>query len=110
MKSAEKHFCSTSSQFWAKLSQKKIVLTRDENLRLLVKKMTADYKYSGSNRKNLLLPIQMQLSKKPKWFCSIFIAFLESTLNFEHFERKNEPHSLSISETIDSKRRGYLNV
>ena len=39
-----------------------------------------------------------------------FYCILESTLNFEHFERKNEPHSLSISETIDSKRRGYLNV
>ena len=52
----------------------------------------------------------MQLSKKPKKFCSIFIAFLEFTLNFEHFERNNEPHSLSISEIIESERRGYLTV
>ena len=72
--------------------------------------MTADYKYSGSNRKNLLLPIQMQLSKKPKRFCSIFIAFLESTLNCQHFERKNEPHSLSVSAIIDSEWCGYLNA
>ena len=43
----------------------------------------------------------MQSSEKPK---NIFIAFLESTLNFEHFEKKNEPHSLSISEVIDSKK------
>ena len=40
----------------------------------------------------------------------IFIAFLEFTLNFEHFEKKNEPHSLSLSEVIDSERRAYLNA
>ena len=50
--------------------------------------LTADYKYSRSNRENLPLPIQMQLSKKPKTFRRVFIAFLESTLNFEHFEKK----------------------
>ena len=53
--------------------------------------------------------IQMQLSKKPKAFCCFFIPFLESTLNFEHFE-KIEPHSLSISEIIDSKRRDHQNA
>ena len=87
-----------------------MVLVRYEISRLLVKKMTTDCKYSGSKRKNLLLPIQIQLSKKPKIFCSVFIAFLEVTLNFEHLERKNEPRRLSISEIIDSERRGYLNV
>ena len=32
----------------------------------------------------------MQLSKKPKIFCCVFLAFLESTLNFEKkcFEKK----------------------
>ena len=30
----------------------------------------------------------MQLSEKPKTFSQIFIAFLESTLNFKHFETK----------------------
>ena len=34
-------------------------------------------------------PIQMHLSEKPKTFCCHFIAFLECTLNFEHFEKKN---------------------
>ena len=72
--------------------------------------MTADYEYSGSHRKNLLLPIQMQISKKTKRFCSIFIAFFESTLNFEHFVGKNEPRRLSISEIIDWERHGYLHV
>ena len=52
----------------------------------------------------------MQLSKKPKTFCRNLIVFLECTLNFEHFENKNERHSLSISEIIDSERQGYLNA
>ena len=37
------------------------------------------------------------------------MAFLESALNFEHFE-KNEPHSLSISEVTDSEIHAYLNA
>ena len=54
----------------------------------LVNTLTANYEYSRSNRENLPLPIQMQLSEKPKAFCELIIAFLESTLNFEHFENK----------------------
>ena len=54
----------------------------------------------------------MQLSEKTKTFFQFFIAFLESILNFKHFEKKkkNEPHSSSISEVIDSQRRVYLNA
>ena len=43
--------------------------------------LTANYEYSRSNSENLPLPIEMQLSEKPK-------TFLESTLNFENFEKK----------------------
>ena len=55
----------------------------------------------------------MHLSEKPKPF--IKFLFLESALNFKHFEKKkkkkkNEPQSLSIFEVIDSKRRTYLNA
>ena len=35
---------------------------------------------------------------------------MEPALNFEHFEKKNEPHSSSISGVIDSQRRVYLNA
>ena len=53
----------------------------------------------------------MQLSEKLKILCSIFIAFLESTLSFNHFKKKKkELRSLSISEVIDSERRAYLNL
>ena len=47
--------------------------------------LTANYEYSRSNKENLPLPIQMQLSEKRKTFCEFSIAFFEST--FEHFEK-----------------------
>ena len=50
--------------------------------------LTAYDEYSPSNRENLPPPVQVHLSEKQKAFCRNFIAFLESTLNFEHFEKK----------------------
>ena len=47
-----------------------------------------DYEYSRSNNENLPLRIQRQLSKKLNFFSQIFIAFLECTLNLDHFEKK----------------------
>ena len=49
----------------------------------------------------------MQISKKRNTFCARFIAFLESTLNFELSLQKK---SHTISGIIDFKRRGYLNA
>ena len=49
--------------------------------------MTANYQYSRSNGENLPLLIQIQLSQKPKIYADVFIAFLQSTLNLEHFEK-----------------------
>ena len=50
--------------------------------------LTANYEYSRSNTDNLPLPVQMQLSLKLKRFSEFFIAFFQSALNFEHFEKK----------------------
>ena len=50
--------------------------------------LTADDEYSHNNRENLLPSIQVQSSKKPKTFCCRYIAFMESSLNFEYFEKK----------------------
>ena len=52
----------------------------------------------------------MQLFKEPKSFSPFFTAFLKSTFNFEHFEKKDQPHSLCIFEMIDAERRAYVNV
>ena len=35
----------------------------------------------------------MQLSGKQKGFSEFFAAFLKSSLNFEHFHKKDDPHS-----------------
>ena len=52
----------------------------------------------------------MQISPKPKTFSGFFIASMKSTLNFEYFEKKDQSHSLSITELIDYKTGSYRNV
>ena len=46
----------------------------------------------------------MPLSQKQETFSEFFLSFLKSTLNFEHFPEKEQPHSRFISEiTIAEK-------
>ena len=42
----------------------------------------------------------MQLSKRPKTFCGVFFAFLESTLNFQYFEKKNKKKMSPIGQVF----------
>ena len=60
---------------------------------MFVNTLTADDKYSPLNRDNLNQPIRTQLSQKQQAFSQFFLAFSKSTLNFEHFEKKDDPHS-----------------
>ena len=60
---------------------------------MFVNTLTADDKYSPLNRDNLNQPIRTQLSQKQQGFSEFFLAFSKSTLNFEHFEKKDDPHS-----------------
>ena len=62
-------------------------------LRLLVKRLTDDEKYALLYRENLTQPIQILLSQRRKTFSQFFSKFLKSTLNFEHFQKKDDPHS-----------------
>ena len=55
--------------------------------------MTADDKYSVLNRDNLKQPIPTQLSQKQKAFSQFLLSFSKSTLTFEHFQKKDDPHS-----------------
>ena len=57
-------------------------------LRLFFNTLTDDDKYSLLYRDNLAQPIQILLSQKQKTFSQFFSAFLKSTLNFEHFQKK----------------------
>ena len=72
--------------------------------------MTAVGKCSLPNRDNLMTPIHMQLSKKLKTFSQFFLAFSKSRLNFEHFQKKDDAHSLFISEGSACEKRGYIYV
>ena len=38
-------------------------------------------------------PIRTQLSQKQQAFSQFFLAFSKSTLNFEHFQIKDDPDS-----------------
>ena len=57
-------------------------------LGLFVNTLSEDDKYCLLYNDNLLQPIQIHLSQKRNTFSDFFSAFLKSTLNFEHFEKK----------------------
>ena len=86
-----------------KLCSKKSLLLTSQILGLLVNTLAADEKYPVLSRDNLTIPIQMQLSQKQKTFSQFFAAFLKSTLNFKHFESKDDPHRFCIFEVTDSE-------
>ena len=92
------------------MSWKKSALVRSKILGLFVNTFTAEYTYSGRNMQTLTQQVQTPLSLKQKIFSGLFIAFLKSTTNGKHFEKKGESSSLSISEIIDSKGGGYLSA
>ena len=55
--------------------------------------VTSNGKYRVEESENLQLPSQTQLSEKRKHLTKVFVPFLDSTSNFEHFERKGDRHS-----------------
>ena len=59
---------------------------------------------------NFTQQLEALLPQKEKTYSGFFLAFLKCSLNFEHFEKKDEYPSLVISKVIDSERGGYLNV
>ena len=73
---------------------------------MFVNTLTADDMYSLLKRDNLTQPIRTQLFQKQKAFSRFFLAFLKSTLNFEHLPKKDDLHSESISEITHSEKRG----
>ena len=55
--------------------------------------MTADDKYSLLNRDTLKQPIRPKLPQKEGLSSHFFLAFSKSTINIEHFQKKDDPHS-----------------
>ena len=60
---------------------------------MFVNTLTADDKYFVLNRDNLTAPIRMQFSQKETAFSQFFLTFSKSTLDFEDFEKRDDPHS-----------------
>ena len=50
----------------------------------------------------------MQMYPKLKTFSEF--AFLKPTVNLEYFQKKDQSHSLSITEIINCEAASYLNV
>ena len=109
-RSARNHFDTTIPLISSRASRKRLVLVRSQVLGQFVNTMTADQKYFRQNLENLPQQVQTQISLKPKTFAGFFIASLKSTLNLEYFEKKDESHSLSITEINNCKTSSYLNV
>ena len=84
------------------LSWKRSILALCKILRLFVNTLTPDGNYPLLNRGKLTEPLQILLSQKQKTFSQSFSQFLKSTLNFEHFQKKDDIHSRYISQITDS--------
>ena len=67
-------------------------------------------KCSLPNRGNLMQPIHMHLSEKLKTFSRFFNVFSKSRLSFEYFQKKDDAHSLFISEATTSEKHGEIYV
>ena len=85
---------------------KKSLLVICKISRLFPNTLSTDGKYSLLNRDNLTQPIQMQLSQKEKTFSNFFSAFLKSSLNFDHFLKKDDPHRWCISKITHPEKLG----
>ena len=110
VKSAWQYFYDFFRHSERKWFGKKPLLVICEILVDFVNTLSADDKFSL--RKSEILPqtIQMQLSKKKMTFSELFPSFLKYKSIFEPFEKKDDSHSLYISQITEYKRRGYLNV
>ena len=73
-------------------------------LGLFVNTLTDDGKYSLLYRDNLTQQIQILLSQKAITFSQLFSEILKPTLNFEHFQKKDDPHSRCSSQMTVSEK------
>ena len=110
LKSVRHYYYPVFPWIWDKLSWKKSPLVRSKILGLFANTLTAEYKYSRRNMQTFEQQVQRALSWKQKTFSRFFIAFLKSTWNGEHFQKKGESSGLSISEIIDFKGGDYLSA
>ena len=105
LKSAQKHYYHIFSSLWDILSLKMSLFVIFEISGLFVKTLIPHDKYSLRYMENLPQPIQMELSRKQKFFPHFFFCISEIYIKFWTSWNKDKPHSLYISEIRDYKRR-----
>ena len=103
-KSAQRYLYHICSSLRTQFSWKKTLLVLCKILRLLVKTLTDNEKSSLLYRDNLTQPIQILFSQKPKTFSRLSSETLNLTLNFEHFQKKDDPHGRYISQMTVSEK------
>ena len=104
LKYASQHLYHIQWSLAKKLCSKKSLLLTFQILGLLVKTLATNEKHPVLNRDNLSIPIQFQLSQKEKPYSQSVAAFLKYRLNFQYFEKKDDPHSFCISKITDSEK------
>ena len=83
---------------------RKFLLDTWKFFRPFLNTLTADDTYSLNSKDKSMQEFQMLLSQKENNFSEFFSPFFESALNFENFQKKDDPHSLCISEITDDER------
>ena len=101
LKSAWQHLYYIHWLLPCQLRWKKSLFLTCKILGLLVNTLAADEKYTALNRDNLTILIQMPLSHKKITFSQFFAPFMKSGLNFEHFDKNDEPHRFCNFEITD---------
>ena len=85
-------------------------LVTSEIFRLFVHTLTPDDKYSRRYMQIFWQQFQRPLSQKGMVVFRFFIAFLKCSWKLEHYEKKEEYRSVTITGIIASKRDVYLSV
>ena len=105
LKFERQHLYHIYWSMWTQLIYKRSLLVIWKIFGLFSNTLSADGKYSLLHTDNLTQLIQMNVYRREKSFSEIFRTFLKSSLNLEHFQKEDDPHSQCISEIIDSEER-----
>ena len=108
LKSEWYHLYHICWSLWRQLSWKKYLLVISKFLRLFVKILTADDKYSLLNRDNIRQPVQIQLTQKQKNKFRICFCLFEIYLISWTFSNKYQCHRWFISEIKGSENRAKI--
>ena len=110
LKSGRNRFYPDFPLIQDELSLKRSFWIRSKMERLFVNTLTVDPVYSPHRWEEFPKAVQRQLSWKPRKSSHIFVAFLKSTWNFAHFEKKDQLDGSNILELINSEKCASLNA